>query len=466
MMTKRHPVRLFLLAMFCCYTCSAQAQVLTMKDAVQTALNNYGTIKAKANYLNASKAAVLQSRRDYLPNLSVSAQQDYGTVNGQNGPLYGFGGLGVASSGLPLPEQNWNAAFGALYLANINWEFFAFGRMKEKIRTAESLARRDELDWQQEQFRHEVKVAGAYLNLLAAQRLIRSWERNLERADTFRAIVKRRVDNGLIAGVDSSLASAEASNARITLTKARDVEKEQANLLAQLMGVDPADFVLDSSIITRLPSVITDTVTLNSSGHPYLQYYESRIRLSQKQEKYIRTLNYPAFSFFSVLQTRASGFSSQYATDQTAFTHNYWDGINPTRSNYLFGIGVTWNLTSPLRVRQQSTVQGFTSKALQNEMEVVDQQLKAQLALADVKIKNALDNYREAAVQIKAASDAYLQKSVLYKNGLSTLVDVTQAMYTVSRAETDRDIAYSNVWQALLLKAAAAGNFGLFINEF
>lgn len=466
MMTKRHPVRLFLFAMFCCYTCSAQAQVLTMKDAVQTALNNYGTIKAKANYLNASKATVLQSKRDYLPNLSISAQQDYGTVNGQNGPLYGFGGLGVASSGLPLPEQNWNAAFGALYLANINWEFFAFGRAKERIRTAQSVAARDERDWQQEQFRHEVKVAGAYLNLLAAQRLIRSWERNLERADTFRAIVKRRVDNGLIAGVDSSLASAEVSNARITLTKARDVEKEQANQLAQLMGVEPVDFVLDSSIISRIPSVITDTVTLNSNEHPYLQYYRSRIQLSEEQEKYIKTLNYPAFSLFSVLQTRASGFSSEYATDQKAFTQSYWDGINPTRSNYLFGIGVTWNLTSPLRVRQQSAAQGFTSKALQNEMEVVDQQLKAQLVLADVKIKNALDNYREAAVQIKAASDAYLQKSVLYKNGLSTLVDVTQAMYTVSRAETDRDIAYSNVWQALLLKAAAAGNFGLFINEF
>lgn len=437
-----------------------------MKDAVQTALNNYGTIKAKANYLNASKATVLQSKRDYLPNLNISAQQDYGTVNGQNGPLYGFGGLGVASSGLPLPEQNWNAAFGALYLANINWEFFAFGRTKERIRTAQSVAARDERDWQQEQFRHEVKVAGAYLNLLAAQRLIRSWERNLERADTFRAIVKRRVDNGLIAGVDSSLASAEASNARITLTKARDFEKEQSNQLAQLMGVTPVDFVLDSSIIARIPSVITDTVTLNSNEHPYLQYYRSRIQLSEEQEKYIKTLNYPAFSFFSVLQTRASGFSSEYATDQKAFSQSYWDGINPTRSNYLFGIGVTWNLTSPLRVRQQSAAQDFTSKALQNEMEVVDQQLKAQLALADVKIKNALDNYREAAIQIKAASDAYLQKSVLYKNGLSTLVDVTQAMYTVSRAETDRDIAYSNVWQALLLKAAAAGNFGLFINEF
>jgi len=450
----------------CLLTATARGQVLTMKDAIQTALNNYGTIKAKANYANASRATAEQARRDYLPNLSVSAQQDYGTVNGQNGPLYGFGGLGVASSGLPLPDQNWNAAFGALYLANINWEFFAFGRAREKIKTAQFAASRDAHDMEQEQFRHEVKVAATYLNLLAAQRLTKSWERNLERADTFNAVVKRRAANGLIAGVDSSLASAEVSNARIALTRSIDVEQEQDNQLAQLMGIAPEVFVLDSNILSRLPAVVTDTVTLSPARHPLLQFYESRIALSREQEKYIRTLNFPAFSFFSVLQTRASGFSSSYATDQTAFTHNYWDGVKPSRSNYLLGVGVTWNLTSPLRVKQQSTAQAFTSKALRNEMEVVDQQLKAQMTLADTKMKNALDVYYQAGVQIQSASQAYLQKSVMYQNGLATLVDVTQALYTLNRAETDRDVAYSNVWQALLLKAAAAGDFGLFINEF
>ncbi|WP_343699990.1 TolC family protein [Chitinophaga sp.] len=465
-MTRRYPVHLLLLVTCFLSAAAARGQVLTMKDAVQTALNNYGTIKAKANYANASKATAEQARRDYLPNLSVSAQQDYGTVNGQNGPLYGFGGLGVASSGLPLPDQNWNAAFGALYLANINWEFFAFGRAKEKIRTAASAASRDEQDRVQEQFRHEVRVAANYLNLLAAQRLTRSWERNLERADTFRAVVKRRAANGLIAGVDSSLANAEVSNARIALTRSQDVEQEQGNQLAQLMGVAPGNFLLDSGILSRLPALATDTVTLNTARHPVLQFYQSRIDLSREQEKYIKTLNFPAFSFFSVLQTRASGFSASYATDQTAFTHNYWDGIKPTRTNYLLGIGVTWNLTSPLRVKQQSAAQAFASKALQNEMEVVDQQLKAQMVLADVKMKNALDNYREAGVQIRSASEAYLQKSVMYENGLATLVDVTQALYSLNRAETDRDVAYSNVWQALLLKAAAAGNFEIFINEF
>jgi outer membrane protein TolC len=55
---------------------------------------------------------------------------------------------------------------------------------------------------------------------------------------------------------------------------------------------------------------------------------------------------------------------------------------------------------------------------------------------------------------------------VLYKNGLTTIVDVTTALYALNRAETDRYIAYNNVWQALLYKAASNGDFGLFINEF
>ena len=117
-------VRIICISILSCFflykTSRLNAQTLTLKDAVKTAVANYGTIKAKSNYASASAEAVDQSRRDYLPNLNLSAQQDYGTINGQNGPMYGFGGFGVSSSGLPLATQNWNAAFGALYLANIN----------------------------------------------------------------------------------------------------------------------------------------------------------------------------------------------------------------------------------------------------------------------------------------------------------------------------------------------------------
>lgn len=440
-----------------------QAQTLTLKNAIDSALVNYAGIRAKSDYVNASRSAVAQTRKDALPNFIVSAQQDYGTVNGQNGPLYGFGGHGVASSGLPLPAQNWNAAFGALYLANINWDFFAFGRVKEKTNLANTVMERDQSDLQQEIFQHQIKVAAAYLNLVAAQRLTHSQQNNLDRADTVKKVVTTLALNGLIAGVDSSLANAEVSNARILLIRAQDAEAEKANQLALLMGVTPRAFLLDSIFITRIPE--NATVAASATQHPLLNFYNQRLRTSEQQANYFKKLKYPTFSLFSIFQTRGSGFASTYAADQTAFSRNYINGIKPTRSNYLFGVGVTWNITSLSRINQQVAAQQYISKALQHEYKVVDQQLQAQTELAGIRIKNAIAVYTEVPVQIKAAADAYHQKTTLYKNGLTTIVEVTQTLYTLNRAETDRDVAYSNIWQSLLLKAAATGNFSILLNE-
>lgn len=441
-------------------------QRLSLKDAIQTAVNNYRIIKAKAYYTDASKAGIAQAKLEYLPNLNLAAQQDYGTINGQNGPLYGFGGLAAASSGPPLDKQNWNAAFGALYLTNINWDFFAFGRAKARVKTAETIAERDDNDLQQEIFQHKIKVSAAYLNLLAARRLTESYRKNLNRADTFRHVVVTRAKNGLIAGVDSSQANAEVSAARIALIKAQDFEQEQSRQLAVLMGVELHDFIPDSLFVSRIPPGILNPSQSGITTHPLLQWYKSRIAVSEEQTAYLRTLKYPTFTFAGVLQTRGSGFYSNYTLDQMAYTGNYFDGVKPVRTNYLLGIGITWNITQPLRVSQQVKAQKFISRALQEEYEQTSTELKTQLDLSDLKIKNALTNYNEVPVQVKAASDAWLQKSVLYKNGLTNLVDVTQARYALTRAETDRDIAYSNVWQSLLLKAAASGDFNLFISEF
>lgn len=445
---------------------AANAQVLTLKDAVQAGLQHYSAIKAKVNYVDASKASARQSVKEYYPDLSVSFQHDYGTVNGQTGPLYGFRGLGTASSGQPLAQQNWNAAFGSLYLTNVNWDFFSFGRAREKIKTAQAVVARDESDLAQEQFQHQVRVAGAYLNLLAAQRLTQSWQNNLDRAIALQAIVATRVKNGLNAGVDSSLANAEVSNARIVLTRAKDYEQEQANQLAVYMGVPHQDFTLDTLFVARIPGALYDTAA-SRQLHPLLGFFQKRIDLSNEQAKYFRTFNYPTFTLFGVFQGRGSGFAPDYGINgMDHYSQSYAKGIDPTRANYLLGVGMIWNLTTPLRVQHQVAAQQFISRALKEEYELTDQKLKAQLALADNKIKNALDNYREVPVQVKAASDAYLQKSVLYKNGLTNMVDVTQALYALNRAETDRAITYNNVWQALLLKAAASGDFDLFINEF
>ncbi|MFH6968732.1 TolC family protein [Flavobacterium sp. FlaQc-28] len=454
------------LLFFLIFASIGYSQTLSLKEAIKTGLENYGSIRAKNNYTNASKETLKQSRRDYLPNLNLSAQQDYGTVNGQNGPLYGFGGLGVASSGLPLPQQNWNSAFGALYLVNMNWDFFTFGKTQEKINLSKIDVQAKEKDLEQEKFQQEIKISAAYLNLLASQRLLISQQKNLSRAEVFKKTAVARVKNGLLAGVDSTLATAEVSKAKIALNLAQNFVKEQNNKLVDLMGVAPQDFAADTLFVTQIPKELVKENTATDSLHPLLQFYKTKIDYSNQQVKLYKRFYYPTMSAFGVLQTRASGFENSYATDQHAFSRNYWDGVNPDRSNYLIGIGITWNLTTPFRSSKQVSAQKFVSQALQEEYNQADRELKSQLTFAEDKIKITMDNYAEAPIQVDAAKRAYIQKSTLYKNGLTDLTDLTQTIYTLNRAEIDRDIVNNNVWQSYLLKVAATGNFDLFINEF
>jgi outer membrane protein TolC len=449
-----------------CYNANAQQKVLTMKDAEQMALSNYASIKAKMNQLNASKAFLTETKNEYLPDLSLSAQQDYGTVNSQFGPSYGYRGLGISSSGPILANQNWNAGFGALYLANVNWDFFAFGRSVEKVKVQKTVVSRDETDLAQEQFQHQVRVAAAYLDLLAAQQLAKAQQDNLNRTIDLQKVVVARVKNGLNPGVDSSQANAEVSNARIALTNAQQTVLDQSNQLALYLGLPHQTFELDSVFVSKAPVNAEVQPSLNLDDHPILKFYRNRIGVSDEQAKYLNTFNYPTFTFFGVYQGKGSGFGSAYSLDQSAYTSGYGTGVDPTRFNYLLGIGVTWDFTNLFRVSNTVKAQKFTSEQYRNEYELVSQQLHDQASLAETRIASALKNYHEVPVEVKAASDAYLQKYTLYKNGLANIVDLTQALYTLNRAEVDKDIAFNNVWQALLYKSASVGDFGIFINNF
>jgi outer membrane protein TolC len=448
----------------------ANAQVLTMRQAVQNALNNYGTIRAKANYAKASEANVREAKREYLPDINFSLSQDYGTVASNYGPYAAYKASPVSSSGPVLATQNWNAAFGSLYLTGVNWDFFQFGKFKERTAVAQRTLTRDLSDLDQERFEQSIRVSAAFLNLIAAQKLIVSQQKNLDRAVAFQTVATARAKSGLNPGVDSSLADAEVSSARIALTNAIENQQEQANALAQLMQVaapDSNNFSLDSAFVIRVPASLGNQPAQPLNNHPLLKYFQNRVEVSNEQAKYLKTLQYPTFSLFGMGQDRGTGFYSNYgASNPNAYTQSYLKGVSFNTANYLVGVGVFWNLTTPLRVHEQVVAQKYTSAGLQEEYGLISQELKAQTVLAESRIKNAIANYQEAPVQVKAASDAYLQKETLYKNGLATIVDVTTAAFILNQAETQRDVIDTNVWQALLFKSASNGDFGLFINEF
>jgi outer membrane protein TolC len=440
-------------------------KTLTLPEAWQIATANYQLLQAKVNYAKASAQAIQTAKKDALPDFTLAAENAYGTLNGMNGLSSGETGLTTLTSGPVTSTQGWNAAFGALYVSNINWNIYSFGLQRSHVAVARGQNNQDLADLRQEQFRQQVRVAGAYLDLLSAQRLRLAMEDNLLRASQLRDIILRRTEGGLNPGVDSSIANAEVSRARLTLIDAQNYEQTQANQLSIQLGIAPQSFVLDSSFAQRLPGKVEDEVPASISRNPILQFMDSRVKTSDLQADYIHRTGLPRFSLFGVLQDRGSGFGGNYASNQNDYSAGYFNGVNPIRTNYLVGVGATWDVTDLGKARSKVVSQRYLSSALSNEYNLEQNQLTGQLALANQQIRNALSKYRETPVQLRSATDAYGQKEALYENGLTTLVDLAQTLFILNRAEIDRDIACTAVWQALLLKAGAVGDMDLFLQQ-
>lgn len=463
-------IRFIALAAFCGLSTVSYAQTLQLPDALQRSIQNYEKIKAKEALVQASQENTNYQKSQYLPDFTVLAQQSYGTINAQNGPMYGYGGLGSAATSMPLADQNWNAAFGSLYLANINWNLFTFGRIKNQVQQARVEERQSAADLEQEKFQHQVKVGAAYFNLFASQRIKYVQEKNLERAQVFMSTTLSRAASGLIPGVDASLAKAEVSNAQSARIKAYDMELEYSKTLAVLLGEEYQRFTLDSVFTSKTPVLIQyhlagqDTPSQNLINHPLLQWQKSKISASTQLEKVQRSQKLPSLSAFGLVQGRGSGFQSNYVQDNSDFSKSYLKGVGIDRGNYLAGLTLSWNLTNLYRFGAKVKQQRYQTQALQNEYHLMHEELSAQAQLANAKLKNAADNFEETKIQVKAAADAYRQNTTLYRSGLTTIVDLTQSLYALNRAEIDFEIARNNIWQALLLKSAAAGELSVLLN--
>lgn len=444
---------------------AAQENQFTLSQAITTGLNNYQSIQAKRNYLKASTALVQNIKNQYLPDVTGSVQQSYGTLNGQYGAISSFGGgAGLSSSGPVYTNQSWNAGFGSVYLINTNWEFISFGRLHSKIETANKQVSVDSAILTQEKFVQSVKIAGAYLNLLIQQRFVRNAQSNVDRAGYVQQTVIARTKSGLNAGVDSSIANADLSAAKLVLIQSISNEQQARNQLCQAINIEPTVLNLDSSFFANSPS--TYNTTFPVSNNPQAQFYKSRIDLSNATENSIQKSINPGLNLLGTFQAKASGFDYNYSPlNDAGYSKNYFDGINPSRYNYVVGFGIAWNVVSIAKIKQQVKAQQFLTAAYQNEYDLISTQLKDQLILSDQQIENSIKSIKEVPIEFKAATDAYIQKTVLYKNGLTNIVDVQQALYNLSRAETDMSVAYINIWQSLLLKAAASGDFDLFIKQ-
>jgi outer membrane protein TolC len=433
------------------------SQPLTLSKALETAAANYGEIRSKDLYTKAQEENIRQVKRQYLPALILHGQMDYATANSVPGSYFSFG---FSTSGSIDNANNYTPVYGAVGMGAIQWVPFSFGQYKAKLQESDLQFQLAGADAEQELFYNKIYVTQAYLDVLVASRLKDLQIKNLKRMLIVHDVISQNAKNGLRPGVDTSFANSEVSRARLNVLDAEKNEAEQRNRLAKLMGVEVTDFKLDTSVFFVAAPKLALAQGIDVSANPILKIYAAREGLSAVREKEIFRNYFPKITVLGVTDGRGSGIRYDGHYDES-----FSGGTQLSRFNYGVGLACTFNILDYPRMKAEQNAQKFRTDAAKTELESQTLDLKNELNLANNKLRISLEQLKQAPVQFISASDFYRQKLAMYTTGLANIVDLSQALYNLSRAEADNAFAHDGVWKALLLKASVTGDFNLFMNS-
>lgn len=441
--------------------------VLDIRTALNLAKQNYPSIKAKAAGRESATFELRALQTNYLPNLILQGQITNATSNQVRGTFFPNEGTAIpVSGGIKVNGYTNDAVWTSFATGLINWKFFSFGKYKAANLAANATVAVAEADYQNELFQHQVKVCDAYLLTLILNNMVKSQKTNLARVKALKDVTVAYTFSGLKPGVDSSTVNAEYSKGMLLLLEAQRLAEEQNIFLKELIGITGGELLnLDTSVFLVNPPGSIELQN-NFTDNPRLHLYESISNQQQMLVKSIRKRELPSISFLAAGWGRGSGISDKLKDNgDFVYSSSFGAGIPFRAYNYMVGISSIWNVTSLFRNNYEARAQRFVARMAEERFNEEKLKVQGEIERSRLRYRASLSVLQQVPIQLNAATDAYNQAKARYDAGFSTIMELTQTFAVLNRAEVDASVATGNVWRAILLYAAATGDFDIFLNR-
>jgi adhesin transport system outer membrane protein len=404
------------------------------------------------------KAQAVETRSHWLPNLNLNYQADIGTSNNTTGPYFGYGIVPSSSGGIHNTNVT-TALSDNLGIAFLDWEVFNFGKYAAENRVANSDITVEQNQFTKSKYDLEAYTISNYLQLLRLQDFLGIQFRNIQRNLQIRKSIESLAVSGVKAGVDTSIAEAELSKARLGYIELNNQFKQVQLQLSAVSGFNYQSIVPDTSVeMTLIGQPAAYLFPADTTNHPLINYYRSVYQNDIQRENLVKNLYNPKISFEAAAWGRGS------SVDANGQYNSLSTGYDFQRSNYLVGIGISYNLFDlrrrQLKLRTQKASTDYAYKKLQEQQQL----LSVNASQADVEMQTALDRLKEIPNQLKAANNSYRQQLSLYRNGLSNIIDLDAALNILYRAETDYMQAKYDYANALFQKAITENQVNSILN--
>lgn len=441
----------------------AKAQQLSNPVSLKYLLNQ---VNQKAPGLLTDSAAILikqaqaaEVNSNWLPNLKLNYQADIGSSNNTVGPYFGFGIIPSSSGGVHATNTT-TAVTDNLGIAAFDWEVYNFGAYGAQSKVASSDVLVQQNQFAQSKYGLQAYAINNYLQLLRLQNFLAIQLRNIQRNQEIRRSIESLAKSGVRAGVDTSIAEAELSKARLNYIELNNQLKQVQLQLSAVSGLPYQSIVPDTSAETKLidQSVSLSLFSVDTVGHPLINYYRSVYQNSLQREALVKKSYNPKILLEAAAWTRGSSI------DAGNNYNSLNSGFGSDRQNYLVGVGLSYNLfdlrRKQLKLRTQKTATDYAMKKLEEQKTL----LASSASQADVELATAQQRMLEIPNQLRAANAGYRQKLSLYKSGLTDIVELNAALNILYRAETDYVQAKYSYSNALFQKAVTENRVNQVLN--
>ncbi|MFI5195557.1 MAG: TolC family protein [Chitinophagales bacterium] len=440
------------------------AQTLYLYDAVNKAIINYPLLQQRQAEVFAGRAHV-NTVNDYrLPSLVVQDQLNMGTNNALAGPYFSLGMVPSTPGGNINLAANSRPSPGNIAISFLQWELYNFGYYRAQRKEAETQLAVNEANLGGDKYLLMESMVSLYLDWVKKYRLLQIQQENMQRAQVILTAIRANVLSGLKPGVDSSTASATYSDARIAYLQALDEYTYDKITMSSYTGVNTNGIMPDTAFIATAllqnPSLVqlTDSV---SAVHPLLNVYQKQYEEQLADNNIISKKYLPRLGLDGAAWVRNSGIS--YAG---VYPESLSDGMPYSKYNYLLGLTLTYNLFD-VKHRHDQLIEGrYAAQAKQNALQTQQLALNQMVQQANARYLTTLEKLKELPVQLYSARQAYGQQVALYRSGLNTLIEVTNAQYALLQAETNYVITQDELLQLLYIRAGLGGQLDIFLQKF
>lgn len=436
---------------------TAQQRDIHIKDILSLVQSNQPQIKAYEEQAKSSQYGVRLAQNTLMPEVNIGYQAGYATYNNITGMSYP--GIILPISGPPSSGNIYDPVPGTALGAIVKWNPLTFGLRQATIEKASAQYKLANSAYNDALFRQQYTAINVYLDAIYLQKLIQSYQANIERTKSGleQSLVFTR--EGLRPGIDTTQFQSALAQAETDLLIMQRQLYSRIEELTRLTGLpDLPDNILlsDTSLISQLPQIPDTSVSL--AAHPLFQYYQTKKEVSEAALREVQRTWRPKLDLWANVYGRGSGVAADGSVNKA-------DGWSLSRRNYGAGVQISFPILQFSEVHLKKKQYSAIVKADEAQLNQVTLDLQKQKETARFNYGQNILIIKQAMIQTQAARYAYDGLKLGYGSGLSDFTRLIQGQYDLLKAETGEAAAYLQVWRSLLDVAVANGQLTIFTDN-